>query len=958
MISVLINGVICPTVGEDSILVTKKIVDIENPDQKQIDYSKGFLIQDTAATRLLFGQIFEVNLDIQNVSEVNFTPDFNPNLKAKCVILNDNAVVLNGYCQMLDITIDKDRLIRYNINAYAAIGNFFNDIKNKTLNDIDFSDLSHPWTKASVEDGFTPILGFGYCYPMIDYGLTTDYNNWLTIYFRPAVFVKDILDRIFTAAGWDYSSAFLISTRFKSLIIPYSAENVFIDNTEILDRSFLVGRNTSMLTQTLPDYTLWYNASPIIFNDDSGLMGVYSLYNTSGNDFNTTTGKWTSTVSGNYKFGITLTCRLVNSTGVTALTGEVVIALVKKVGSVYSIIDTLLVDFLFAGTTSNSTSGSMTTASVSINTGDELYWAAIQGRIDTSIGQIDSNGSNMSIEIDHTVSAFSLIPQSNLVYGDTIDMNSALPNDIKQADFILGLAKMFNLYFDQTSEKTLLIEPREDYFTSDTEDWTQLIDIGNESFPPKLTPMGMNQQKRYKFTYETDGDWLNKRYLESYQQVYGTKLEDITTDFLTETKEIKPIFASTPLFGVMGGTNDRVISSILFADEDGTNIKAGQSKIRILYWGGLIDCNNWTFYETAGVGASTETQYPYAGHLDNPFTPAFDLCYSPPTAVYYDGNIGASGNMTYSDANLYTEYWYRTIKEFTNKNSKVLEAMFNISIYRYLTLSFRKQYFIKEAYYRLISIEDYNLNGLEKVKCKLLKVDRQAAYVTSSKILRGGNGTFDTGGNLPTLNYPPNKDSGVVRIDRKYTGEGGVNTGSDTVNRGSGNIIPFGSNKSYIYGSDNVTLLHGNAFVFNSDGATIVRSGAMFNGVDLERKFETTQDETFIQVIDGGTATLILPTVATNEHYEMTKFYLSIEGGTTSYTAVGAGDLILKTNSGTTVGTIAGADWLGEAAGVIAVGTVAANADFGDYITIEMFGTYSTGNRDLRFVIFYKIITV
>ena len=249
MISVIINGVICPTVNQDSILITKRIIDIENPEQKPIEHSKGFLIENTPAVAALFGQIFEVNIDIQNTGSVNFTPDFNPNLKAKCTVMNDNTACMTGYCQMIDIVVLDDNKIAYNINAYAAVGNFFNEIKNSLLGALDFSDLNHAWTTTNVANSWTPTLGTGYCYPMIDYGLTNNYAIWPATFFRPAVFVKDILDRIFSAVGWSYTSTFFLTTRFKSLIVPYSAENLFIDNDEIYDRSFLVGRNTSALTQ-------------------------------------------------------------------------------------------------------------------------------------------------------------------------------------------------------------------------------------------------------------------------------------------------------------------------------------------------------------------------------------------------------------------------------------------------------------------------------------------------------------------------------------------------------------------------------------------------------------------------------------------------------------------------------------------------------------------------------------
>jgi len=959
MITVFINGVICPTVNDDSILVTRSITDIENPEQKQIDYTKGFLIQNTAAVATLFSQIFEVNQDIQNVTTTNFTPDFNPNLKASIVVMNDNAIVLKGYCQMIDIIITDDNNVNYSINAYGSIGNFFNDIKNLTLNELDFSDYNHDWTYTNVTDSWNPTLGEGYVYPMIDYGLTTNYNVWSITSFRPAIFAKDILDRIFAAVGWSYSSNFLTSTRFKSLIIPFSAENLFIDNDEIYDRSFLVKRDSTVLTQTLTSFYNYAAASPIIFNDDTGVLGSYPLHNTSGNDYDLGTGKWTCAATGDYQFGASLSLRQINNTGKYAPRGTVQLLLLKDVGGVITKIEGYTFTFAYQAATFTSDTAvfSKTTAVVHAESGEDYYWAIGLASISPSVGTvIYSSGADIDISIDID-SGWSLIPQSNLVYGDEIDMNALLPNDHLQKDFVLGLFKMFNLYVEQTDEKTLLIEPREDYYTSEIEDWTDLMDIGNEENPPKFIPMGMSQNKRYKFTYTDDTDILNDRYLKSYQEVYGTKLVDINTDFLTETKEIRPLFAATPLSNALSGTNNRIISDIRFGDEKA--VKLGQSKLRILYWGGLISCSQYTIKNTpTGADVGYWTSYPYAGHLDNPYSPTFDLNFAPPEAVYYDYNIGATGNVTYTDSNLYTQYWYRNIMEFTNKNSKILEAMFDISLYRYMTLSFRRQYFIKEAYYRLIEVEDYNLSGTELVKCKLLKVDREAPYTTSSKRLRGGNGTFENGGNIPTKGIPLGKDGRIERLDRAYEGSGGYNTGNDTVNKGTGNNIPNSAEQSYIFGSDGNTLLNERTFVFNSDDKTVLHSGAMFNGVYLEYKFELEFDETFLQEIDGGTITPLLPILADNEHYEITKLYLSIGAGTTNYSFTGSGNLIIKTSDGTTVGTIHGSDWLGEGDGVILGGTKVTNVDFGNSLTIEAIGTYSAGDRDLKLVVFYQIISI
>ena len=62
--------------------------------------------------------------------------------------------------------------------------------------------------------------------------------------------------------------------------------------------------------------------------------------------------------------------------------------------------------------------------------------------------------------------------------GDTIDMNSTIPVKIKQKDFIMSIVKMFNLYIssDNTNEKNLLIEPRDDFYNNQVIDWSSKID--------------------------------------------------------------------------------------------------------------------------------------------------------------------------------------------------------------------------------------------------------------------------------------------------------------------------------------------------------------------------------------------------------------------------------------------------------------------------------------------------
>ena len=950
MIKVLINGVACPLVDNDSILVTKKITDIVNPEQKQIEYSKSFLLLGNSKVNQLFGNIFEVNGVIQNTTTENFTPDFNPNLKAPIVIMVDDAVQTSGYCQLLDIIIEDQNKVYYNVNFYSSIGNFFNDIKLLYLANLDFSSLDHAWTQTNIVNSWTPTLGTGYVYPMIDNGLTNDYDNWQTTYFRPALFAKQIFDKIFSNAGWSYSSTFLNSTRFKSLIIPFSGENLLLDNDSIYDRSYLVGAsgNTTYNCGTLYDYA---TQPPILLPLVSGTLGGYTLHNTPGNSYNNTTGQWQNNASGLYQLAVSLTLQQINGK-FFASNGQAGLYLMRDRSGVIEKVEQRYLNFFYppAQFTSDPIQVDFTSAPINVAVGDIYYWVIGFGSIQDSAGiQKYSTSGDIQVEVIAN-SYFSLIPKPDLIYGDTISMNSILPNDIKQGDFIMAFVKMFNLYIEEISPNKLLIEPREDYLNSDIVDWTEKIHIGRDR-PPKYIPLALSQVKRYKFEYELDGDYQNTRYNDAYKETYGTSINDIDNDFLTETKVIKPIFAATPLSSVLSGTNNRIISDIRFV-KDNLAI-AAQSKLRVLYWGGLINCASWNLI--GGGTTSVKTSYPYAGHLDNPFNPNFDLCFGVPIVLFYQNN--GLANWEYTDSNLYNIYWSRSIREFTNKNSKVLEAMFRLTSYDWLSINFRKQYFIKDCYYRLLEVSDYNIDSEELTKCILLKSDYEQPVPIARNNIRGGIGTFPSGGKLPVLPRGNAINDKVIRNDGENTGSGGYVTGGVTLVRGNNNNIPDSANNGFIFGSNGVTLSLPNSFVFNTDDLIMDRDGAVFNGVELSRKFEFTFDSTFVQAIDGSTPYEILPALKSNEYYLVEGFHVETLGGTVSYSFVGSGDITIKT-SGSTLATIVGANWLGEIPGDIGDGTTTGLYDYGSKLTIEMAGTYLAGNRNLRFVLFYKIRTI
>jgi len=227
-----------PTDGVENIPLTKKSYDIENPSVRNSDFSKSIRIPESPEVNKIFEHIFKLDIALQT---------FNPNLKTPYELIGDGVTLIKGYCQLNQV-IEVDGLLRYVITASGAINDLYKSIGESLLTDLDFSSLNHTWNETNIVASWTPTLGQGFVYPMIDYGVKISQSIWKVEDFKPALFVKEYIDKIFAAAGFTFTSTFFDSTRFKSLIIPQSSDIVRLSDTSIQDRQFLVERTTSNQT--------------------------------------------------------------------------------------------------------------------------------------------------------------------------------------------------------------------------------------------------------------------------------------------------------------------------------------------------------------------------------------------------------------------------------------------------------------------------------------------------------------------------------------------------------------------------------------------------------------------------------------------------------------------------------------------------------------------------------------
>jgi hypothetical protein len=875
--------------NEGAIPLTKEAYDVNNPQKRLSDYSKTITIPEGKLVNQIFEHAFDVNVDYLT---------FNPNLKTSYQILQDGVLVIDGYCQLLAIK-NVDGLVTYEIAATGKVGNLFEKIKDKYLQDLDLSALDHSWTQANVVDSWTAPIGEEYVYPMIDIGGRSRYDNWKVQDFKPAIYLKQYLDAILSEAGYTYESTFFDTTLFKSLIIPYGSGKILLDNAAILCKEFNAERTTNQTVQC-QSYTYAANLANSILIFDNASTGGY--FNTCDTEYNATTGIYTAAADNNislqgllnfdlvYTESDTIVTSMFQNVPIFRFSAHVSCYVVLKRSGVYSIIQTLNLDItenaLDNPITAPSTlipnnSVAFKTGELSLLDGDEIFvgvggvsYRGVRGL--SSSGGVRYGSVENFADFDFILKADSNLGskylETELGLGDTINTRLVVPKQIKQSDLLSSIIKRFNLYidYDPIDENKLIIETRDDYLTNDKVDIEQIVDRSRDY---QIKPIGALDAGRFIFTDTLDKDSNNDTYNKVNDEVYGQQIVDVDNDFITSDKTIGTIFAPTPLYSV--DNNDRVISAMLFVNDNGEVVEA-TAKIRLLYWGGLLPTQRpWRL--GLDLVINEKTQYPYAGHLDNPYNPTFDLNWGVPNQLYYNFNYGKVYTLNYTNTNCYNFFWKKYIEEITDKNSKILECYLGLRPYDYNELSFRKSYYIDGSYWRLLSVVDYDATSGQTTKCSFLKVEPKSAFVGDIKPIYGGTGEWEDGTDLPIGDalVKPNGNSGQTQDSLQFgeSVKGGTRSliASDNVSQSlnSVNALIVGSDHSEV-NADNVTII-------NSPYTTASRPDETYiNGLFVEKLASIVVPTSVLENLTQGLE--ILPTLPADEFYQITRGYIRLNG--------------------------------------------------------------------------------
>lgn len=320
---------------------------------------------------------------------------------------------------------------------------------------------------------------------------------------------------------------------------------------------------------------------------------------------------------------------------------------------------------------------------------------------------------------------------------------SLLPKNFKQRDFILQLSKMFNLYFEADLEdsKTLLIEPRDTYYeTGRILNWSRKIDYSKD-YQIDILSHEFPKTQIFKYTDDEDGDYLSSEYANytANKLVFGSYIFTSTNEYNTneETLELKFAPSYTQRLPQSNVKITKIHNKDIYTPE--YNGGTVQYKIKprlmmykrmaapapstnfILYLGFASPAKfiplTFLNYNTTSYNYVMQF-YGYAGHLNDPDVPTFDLNWYT-DMTYLPTTSGTTQN-------LINVFYKNQLIELTDQTARKVTCFVDLNAVDIANLRFSNVFYFDREYWRLIEISDYDTSSdvNKTTKCTFIKIVR------------------------------------------------------------------------------------------------------------------------------------------------------------------------------------------------------------------------------------------
>jgi hypothetical protein len=158
--------------------------------------SRSLEVDGTENNTTILGALFDIDLS---------NDTFNRNKKTTASVIQNGVEVFDGFIQLLEvIRVNRVRgtnhkLVKYKINVFDEVSNFFNEMGDKELTALSFPELSHVFNRANIIASWSNTSG--YTYPQY----AKSDNIYTLRDFKPAIYEWEYFQKIFASNGYTFT---------------------------------------------------------------------------------------------------------------------------------------------------------------------------------------------------------------------------------------------------------------------------------------------------------------------------------------------------------------------------------------------------------------------------------------------------------------------------------------------------------------------------------------------------------------------------------------------------------------------------------------------------------------------------------------------------------------------------------------------------------------------------------
>ena len=722
----IVSGVQLDLSDNIAVPLNLSISDVKEPEKRKRSYSKSIKLEGTSNNMAFFLSAYSLSMDIINSSNVSFDPA----IRNPCEFYKNDLLIFKGKLKLNEVII-QDKNYYFDCTLFSDAVDIFAKLKDKKLNELDWSEYDHTLTTTNVLKSFATEVykngvltrnfgsdfygyqpkSFGYIYPLVDYGFQrTSQITFRTNQLFPFIYVKEALQKTLDYAlsdeniEVDYTTSFFTNENMKRLIYGYGGgEQLKLNNDQINDSIISISDATK---------------TEVIYGKSNGFGKIYNLIK----DFTYTTFVQNDNIISKPTGQVTFN---VPSIYTLNFSSEVQLSYSGS-GNNQSTIDntiTVYVDgvstYIYRWRQNFGVKNISFTTDLNLKAGQKVYLEFQINAIVPIVAGVTPTFSLTAGNTDFTFTASKSIP---LTDNSPISLTTSIP-DIKCSDFLKGIMNLFYAYMSDpiydpvTNKSTIIIDSFRNYYksASDYDNWTDKVDSSREI---KIQSNSLVEGSNYIYKFSDEKDYFNSEYKRLTGLNYGEKSIQLSTWATGDVKFELPFNTYVPV--KIPNSNliyPKVIDQSI--DSNGQTVtKPYKGKGMLCFYNGLRSAN-FEIMNNNNNDSSISPSFPFIHHIryknNQNFEPLFDLHFASRNYTF-DGLQVIPDQM-----NTYSFYHARFVNEITSQNSKLLSLYLNLDYKDINSLDFSKLKMIDGILYRLNAIKDFDSDAYGTTQVELLK---------------------------------------------------------------------------------------------------------------------------------------------------------------------------------------------------------------------------------------------